>query len=308
MNRIRFLMFIFSLLVAHAAQADMIDDLARNAEILSAKISPQGDYLGVLRENDGKRSVVIFTFPDMKLSAVLAHPGEDEVGTFWWVNDDRILASVSQYSDRWEAAGSTGELVGMNADGTKTQYLFGYRAGDFKRSGRTKQKVKTQYASAFILDRLPDDPKRVLVTVNNWSRTGSGHVEAALLNVYNGKQSDIVRAPAPGARLVADQNGQIRFGFHTDEHQNLVIYLRDPDSGEWDEFSKTPYGTAQIMPIAILDNSSSSSSLLVSHSPDEGPYGIYTMNPEDGSLSKVYRHDYVDAEITRDRNGTPFGV
>lgn len=131
---------LFFLLAASGAQGDILADLARNAEILSAKISPQGDYLGVLRIADSKRSLVIFTFPGMKFSALLDFPDPDEVGNFWWVNDERIVVSVSQQYIALEAARSTGELYGMNADGTKKKYLFGYRAGTTKRPGRMKLK------------------------------------------------------------------------------------------------------------------------------------------------------------------------
>lgn len=130
-----------------AAQGDMIADLARNAEILSAKISPRGDYLGVLRISEDERSLVIFTFPGMKFSSMLTFPGNDQVGSFWWANDERILASLIRQSDRFESARSTGELIGMNADGSKKKYVFGYRAGGNAGSGRVKRKLRTQYAS-----------------------------------------------------------------------------------------------------------------------------------------------------------------
>lgn len=295
--------YILSLLAASAAQADIIKDLARNAEILSAKISPQGDYLGVLRISENKRSLVIFTFPEMEFSSSLNYPGRDEVGNFWWVNDDRILASVSQQSDRLEAARSTGELFGMNADGTKRKYLFGFRGGANK-SGRIKQKIKTEYASASIMDRLPDHPGHVLISVFKWSSGFRSPVEAAWLNVYTGRQSKRVRAPSPNAQLVADGDGEIRFSFHTDDNQNFVIQIRNPDDGRWEEFSKTPYGDAQTTPIAMLEDGR----VLVSHSPDEGPYGVYAMNPEDGSFKKVFRHEFVDAEVETDGDGIPYGV
>jgi len=297
------LSLIFFLLSANFAHADIIEDLARNAEIMSAKISPQGDYIGVLRIAQDKRSLVIFKFPEMKLSTQLSFPEQDEVGNFWWVNDDRVVISIAQQSVRLEGSGSTGELFGMNADGSKKKYLFGYRAGSGGRTGRVKQKVQTDRASAFIMDRLPDNPKKVLISVTKWSTGFSSHVEACLLDVYSGRQTKKIIAATPNAQLVADQNGQIRFSFHTDDDQNFIIHSRDP-GGDWTEFSTTAYGDAQTTPIALLDDGS----LLMRHSPDEGPYGIYRMNSESGALDEVYRHEYVDANASGDSNGIPFGV
>ncbi len=293
----------FFLLSANLAHADIIEDLARNAEILSAKISPQGDYIGVLRIAQDKRSLVIFKFPEMKLSTHLSFPDHDEVGDFWWVNDDRVVISIAQQSVRLEGSGSTGELFAMNADGSKKKYLFGYRAGTGGRTGRLKKKVKTERASAFIMNSLPDDPKKILISLTKWSTGFSRHVEACLLDVYSGRQSKKIVAATPNAQLIADQNGQVRFSFHTDDDQNFVIHSREP-GGDWTEFSNTAYGEAQTTPIALLDDGS----VLMRHSPDEGPYGIYTMNPESGALDEVYRHEYVDARASGDNKGTPFGV
>lgn len=293
-----------SLLIAGIAQADMIADLARNAEILSAKISPRGDYLGVLRISEDQQSLVIFTFPGMKFSSMLTFPGNDQVGNFWWANDERILASLIRQSDRYESARTTGELIGMNADGSRKKYVFGYRAGGNAGSGRIKRKLQTQYASASIMNRLPEHPSKVLISVHKWSSGFSNYVESVWLDIYTGKQSKRVRAPAPNAFLIADNKGEIKFSFFTDSSQNFVIHIRNPKSGRWTEYSKTPYGDAQTTPIAVLEDGK----LYVSHSPDEGPYGIYTIDPVDGSFEMVYRHAYVDAEVAEDSDGIPYGV
>jgi len=295
---------VWCLLISTTATADIIADLARNAEILSAKISPGGDYLGVLRIAEDKRSLVIFTFPDMKFSSMLTYPGNDQVGSFWWASDERVLASLLRQSDRYEAARSTGELIGMNADGSKKKYLFGYRAGGNAASGRVKRKLQTQYASASIMNRLPDHPSKVLIQVSKWSSGFSNYVETVWLDIYSGKQSRRVRAPAPNAFLIADNKGEIKFSFFTDSDQNSVIHVRNPDTGRWTEFSRTPYGEAETTPIAVLEDGT----LYVRHSPDEGPYGVYTVNPENGSFEEVYRHEFVDARVADDSAGIPYGV
>ena len=200
---------VLSLLATRDAQTSIIEDLARNAEILSAKISPQGDYLGVLRIADDKRSLVIFSFPGMKFSSQLSFPDRDEVGNFWWVNDERIVASVIRQSAYLEGGRSTGELFGMNADGKKKQYLFGYRAGINNRSSRIREKIETEYASATIMDRLPAHPNEMLVGIRQWTSGFSSHVESDWLDVYSGRRSNKVLAATPNAQLVADKDGEI---------------------------------------------------------------------------------------------------
>lgn len=154
------------------------------------------------------------------------------------------------------------------------------------------------------MDRLPDHPEEVLISIYRWSSGISNYVEAAWLDAYTGSQSKRVVAATQDAQLLADTNGEIRFSFHTDKDQNLVIHTRNPNDDHWVEFSKTPYGEAQTTPIAMLEDGN----VLVSHSPDEGPYGVYSMNPEDGSFKKIFRHEYVDAEVQKDNDGFPYGV
>ncbi|MDG1206261.1 MAG: hypothetical protein P8N51_12910, partial [Pseudomonadales bacterium] len=126
MNRtiLKILLLSFSLSIL-SASADLIEDFARNPDIITAKLSPNGDYIGVLREVEGKRTVAIFKFPSMAFSSFLQYPDRNEVGTFWWVNNERIVADVRTDYAQYEDSRSTGELFAMNADGTKRIHLYG---------------------------------------------------------------------------------------------------------------------------------------------------------------------------------------
>ena len=84
---VRFALALFLLAPAFAS-ADLIRDLARNAEILDVQLSPTGEYLGVLRELEDKRTAVFFSFPSMKPLSVMEFPGRNEVGDFWWLGLD----------------------------------------------------------------------------------------------------------------------------------------------------------------------------------------------------------------------------
>ena len=78
------LLLLAPVLLAPAfANADLLKDLARNAEIIDVQLSPTGEYLGVLREDDDKRTAVFFSFPAMKPLSVMEFPGRNEVGQFW---------------------------------------------------------------------------------------------------------------------------------------------------------------------------------------------------------------------------------
>lgn len=304
-GRLSRLLFVFATCgLTTFAQADILKDLARQPEILGAKLSPTGDYIGVLREVNDKRTVVIFSFPKMQPLSVVEFPGRNEVGSFWWVNDDRIVASVVFERDRFEEELGWGELYGVNVDGSTGEHLFGLRASTENR-GVFKGK-KAEYGSAVILDELWDDPKKILVQITNWNISGgfNNSVEFAEMDVYSGRISQRKAVPAPNAQLLADPKGIVRFSFHTDDNQDTVIHARDPESGKWTEFARIPYGESGMSPVSLADDGR----IVVLYQPAGKPHGLYLLDPATRQRELLYQHDLVDAQPRGDFLGDVYGV
>lgn len=296
-------MVFMGLLLCASGRADLVSDMAKPPEILSAQLSPQGDYLAVLREVDSKRAVFVFSFPEMKNTAVLSYPGRNEVGSFRWVSDERLIATVTQDWDRFTENRGTGELFGINADGSKPEHLFGFRAGSQEINTRLKP-ARREFASANISNPLWDDPRHVQINITYWTRGLARVTETAKMNVLTGRLSAKVRAPTTDAYMISDRDGNVRFSISTDDDQNNVIHVRDQKTKEWSIFSKTPYGKASTVPIALAEDDK----IYVQHSPDGGPYGIYLMDPATQNYEKIYRHPLVDAYAAQDRDGNIYGV
>jgi len=279
------------------------EDFARNPEILKARISPTGNHLAVLRIVDDKRVVGVLSHPGLMLTGVMSFPGDNQVLDFWWVNDDRIIASVTRDYGSTEYLNPTGELFGMDADGSRSRHLFGYRAGDGQAMSAAK-KTTRRYAYASILHPIWEEPDQILVSISPMTTAKSRPVEAARMNVYNGKLSQRIRAPVSDASLAVDAEGEVRFAFSRNEDMEYVIHARSPDTGKWRLFSNTEWGESAVEPVAVLENGE----VWVRTAPDEGPLGIYRMNPETQEMDLIYRHDYVDATALRDRHGNIWGV
>ncbi len=285
-----------------AVAAPTPEDFAKSAEVLRARISPTGKYLAVLRILDDKRVVAVLTYPGLELKGVMSFPGRNQVLGFQWVSDDRLIGSVTRDFGRYEFLAPSGELFGMDADGGRSKHLFGYRAGEDKPSA-TRGAVQRR-ASATIIDPLWEDKNNVLIQMRDWNWTASSAVEAAKMNVYTGRLTGRVRAPAPDASLVAGQDGDVRFSFSTDDDFNSVVHLRDPEEGDWRLLSKTALGDVPVRPLAAAKDGR----IFVSTAPDDGPLGIYLLAPASGERTEVYRHAVVDASLVRDYEGNAWGV
>ena len=269
--------------------ADLVDDLTRKPEVLNASISPTGEYLAVLKEEAGKRVVAVFAFPSMKLSTVVDFPGRSEVGTYRWVNHERLLFSIAVDWGNREDDVEYGELYAVNANGKKGKYLFGLRGGAADIGASRVQKVRTQFAGALLTEVIPEDPQHVLITTYEFSRGYRTATTAMKLNVYTGRQSAAVRAPYPSARLVADQSGEVRFSFYLNDDQVTIIDARDPQTGKWQEFARVPYGDPLLEPLSMR----SDGQIYLLRAPAGKPRGLYLFDPKTSEYTEVVQHDLV---------------
>ena len=121
--------------VSHAAESSKkiaphdipLADFARHAAFRDIKISPEGDYLAASAVVDGKAVLSLVHLDDMK--GINLRPREGgEVYEFWWVAPHRVFYSVAERMTTLEQPLLTGELYGVNADGTRKQLMIGYRA------------------------------------------------------------------------------------------------------------------------------------------------------------------------------------
>lgn len=284
--------------------AGLVEEWSKRPDVEGAKLSPLGNYLAVLKEIDEKRTVVLFEYPSMKYRSALTYPGDNEVGSFWWANDDRIIATIVEDFSGLEGGRSYGELFSMNADGSKPKHVFGFRAGAKSERLTRITKISNEYASANIIDFLDDNPKEILINIRYWSRGYSNVTEAARLNIYTGKLSDKVRAPASNSYMASDIDGNIRFAFSTNDDQDSVIHQRDLKTRKWSVFSKTPYGEGGVRPIMMAPDGR----IYVNYGPGDGPDGVYLLEPKTQDLEKIYQHDLVDAHLRVDRNDAVYGV
>ncbi|MEM7079641.1 MAG: S9 family peptidase [Pseudomonadota bacterium] len=291
------------LTVCGPVAAEYYSDWLKPREILNAKISPQGDYIAALKEEDERRQLAIFEYPAMKLIHVVSLPGKNEVGNYWWVNDERVLIRVDYDWGNREDDVSYGELYAVNADGKKGKYLFGFR-GD--QNGRTKSrvsKVSTTAASARLMHPRWQDPKTVLIQITEWNRGYNNITKSAVLDIYSGRLTRELRAPVPNANLIADAEGNVRFAFYIDDDQTGVFFVREDN--KWEEFSSAAYGETQVEPLEL----DAEGNLYVYRSDDGGPKGLYLLNPETNEFTELVQHDVVDIDGTlMDFRGNVYGA
>lgn len=215
-----------------------LKDFARHDEFQAAEISPNGDYLAATMLVEGQGVLGIIDLKSRKVSGQLRFQKGSEVASFDWVSPTRVMVSVARSSGPLDQPALTGELYGINADGSGRTYLFGYRGADH--TGSRMQGVKAEYASAFLFNPLIDDPLGALVRVYRW-RNGDarGYRDPSIerIDVNTGKRQRVAALPGyEPAQAVATRSGALRFAVTTDDNADPRLYARDETApGGWKE-------------------------------------------------------------------------
>ena len=124
------------------------------------------------------------------------------------------------------------------------------------------------------------------------------------MNVYSGRITARQVAPVPDAELVTDSKGEVRFAFSISDEQDLVIHYRNPESGRWEEFSRTPYGESGVTPVATHDDGR----IYVSAEQEGKASGIYLLDPKSQQRTLVHQHVRVDSSPRMDGSPRSSGI
>ena len=232
------LVLVVALSARVAAEEVPIADFARHAQFRDIKISPEGDYLAASAVVDGKAVLSLVKLADM--SGVNLRPREGgEVYRFWWVAPHRVVYSVAERMSTLEQPALTGELYGVNADGTRKQLLIGYRAN-------------REWTYADVVQPLYAADGKVLITKFHWNGSADGaYPVAAYMDADNGTLSEICTAPIRNARFVADHHGQVRFAYANGTDHKRRVYYRASNGAPWELVVDESKGQPPIAPLGF---------------------------------------------------------
>ncbi|MFN9966041.1 MAG: S9 family peptidase, partial [Lysobacteraceae bacterium] len=95
-----------------------VEDFLKRDSFGTLAISPTGEFLAATVPMEDRTSLVIFRRADMSKTGHVTLPAKSHVSSFVWVNPTRILFTIGQTTGGLEAPRGTGEIYGVNADGS----------------------------------------------------------------------------------------------------------------------------------------------------------------------------------------------
>ena len=283
-----FLLLSFNSFADLGVSEDFIERFSSLPSYTNVKISPDGRMISVLTKMpDDKKGISIFNAEDLSLINAITLTKEEEVASYYWVNNERLLIQIGYY-DSW-GRGSIGEYFAINYDSKKPAYVFGMRA----RTSGARSKVVDKFSYGYVENILEDDEKHVLLSVSVFGKQNNGgFADAIRLNVYNGQQKRLGKSPLAGGQFVSDSSGTPRFAVGNDIDNNIVTMYRASKKDEWQVLSKTPYGEGEIYPVNIAKDAST---IHIVDSTETSTYQIKEIDTKTGETQVVFHHPEYDA-------------
>lgn len=279
-----------------------LNDLIRHTEIQQVKISPDGKHIALRKLHEGEHVLVFMSLSPLKITGGLRGRGKEEVGEFYWANNERIVAELLSRRAALEQPVNYGSLYAINVDGSRGKLIFGWRAGEMQTGSKIKKAESTR-AHATIIDPLIDNGEEILISTSPWARDFESHGSVYRVNIYSGVRDRVINLPQIGGRAYTDGNGNLIFANGTDKERNYELF-RKAENG-WNPIEDEQL--SQSVPIGF-DQKANAAYLVRDRK--GATEQLIRMDMDSGHVTPIFRHEDVDITgiITHPVSGQPIGV
>ena len=274
--------FLFiSLFISGAAVADLkkypVADFYKLDKFESIKISPTGEYLAATVPRDDGTELIILRLRDMNITARIKPAKNTHVDKFYWVNDHRVLFTMSFKAGSLADFVTNLKIYGVNAESSEyNDVAFGE-----------------------LVNSLIHNDDHVLIypyRINELLGAGRrGKPPAKLIDVDTGKiVGTKPLAPLADCELSFDSNGDPRFAscIKNSEITQSFYYKADKKT-KWELLDSQANTSQQII---VKGYSGDNKKAYFQIEEDKGPDSIYIFDMASKQKSFLMRDESVDPE------------
>ena len=276
-------------------------DLAKDLQYKDAKLSPDGKHIALAILQEGKRKLAIVDSSDFSAVGGADFGNKQEVGRYYWANNERIVMEI-WVSEPWrEAPFYYGELYAVDIDGSKGQIIYGHRAGEMQIGSKLKKK-ESILGWANIINLLPNEEDEILISSTPMSASGERIPTVHRLNINSGKMSSTVAGgPVAKADFITDRQGNVKLALGVNVNGERKVFRFVEEGRTWSEVPSETFGEGYY-PLTFDE---SGSSLLFLDDKDSDIQGLFKLDIDSGKKTLLYRDDKVDitdVEFNLDRS------
>ncbi|GAB1263402.1 S9 family peptidase [Aurantivibrio infirmus] len=270
-----------------------VNDFVRYGDVENVVISPSGKYIAVSKRLDGNEGISVINLETMEATAGRHFGRNEDISRFMWANDERLLIEPAHRAPAFMAYNApTGEIWGMDADGSSIGVLFGFRARGVETGTIIKRRERSD-AYAEIIDLYLKDPDWIVVGA--WPASMSyGYSDAYLLNIKTGRKRAAAQGKIRFSEFVTNSEGEVTLNYGYDENNEHVIYHREGANENFELVKKEKFFGGKIVPI---NHASGDQIYNIFDSSSSKTIGISRWDPsQPDSTQSIFEHPNVDAD------------
>ena len=276
-----------------AAAQPSVETFVRHPAFDDMKISPGGTFLAYTHQEGDEEFLIVSRVSDFEVVARVGLGWDSDIKDFEWASDDRILFQPGRsFGGQLDYKRSTGEILGVDADGDHFTNLFGYQAGSggLPTGSRITGREPIE-AAGRIVHLTPRDPDRVIIQSVGYGVEGEFN-SAWSMDVHTGRLRTLARSPIPNGYFVADRDQEIPFVMGANQDNVLELYRWVDD--DWELLVTDDDEARWVQPFAPYVGDGR---WLVT---DLGPartWGVSIWNPDTGQKESLFHHP--DADVSQ---------
>jgi dipeptidyl aminopeptidase/acylaminoacyl peptidase len=217
---------------AAAQDTTVIDAFIKPSSYEQVKLSPDGQLIALVVPQGEHSLLATFRRADLKPVGQFAMEPKSRITGLWWVDNTRLVLNYARQDGLLARPQSTGELIGVNADGTRSLFLTGERGGGDEEGKTFAMRRNTATVWAEWIDTLPEFPRQALVATT-LLRTQTNSTAVVRMDTESGRTFPQTRVPMAFANVDADRKGLARFASGLDDDGYQMLYYRDGDNADW---------------------------------------------------------------------------
>ncbi|MEQ3638286.1 MAG: prolyl oligopeptidase family serine peptidase [Alteromonas sp.] len=287
-----------------------LDYFIKHGDYLDLQLSPDGKHLAARVRADNKVILGILSTDTMAIVGGIRPQNNDIIHSVTWVNSERLLFEYAEKQFSYDRPVPTGELFAMNVDGSKTEMLYGYRAGDAKLGSRLSSRDDV-LASQEVLSLLENDERHILITEYPWDKQGDVYYDNRVkqpiiskLNISTGRKRKVDVLPHNRSSALATKDGQVLFMRWQDESGIFHAAYRDSNDSEWKNLGDAFSVAQNLIPRGLSEDEKFV--YLSGFTGEEVIYTYFKLDLESGEYTEIFDSHATDIEqVLYDENGMP---
>jgi dipeptidyl aminopeptidase/acylaminoacyl peptidase len=267
-------------------------------EFGGVKIAPDGEFIAALAGKYGRSLLVLQDLKSKKTVATVGVPDNREIYDYYWISPTRLIYTIAQ---RWPGRvrpTPTGEIRGINRDGSGLRQVYGYRAEESTLDTHIGRR-KASYATPELLSSLKKDADHILIAEYPWRKVSTGwnydpdaKPLISRVDAYSGDKQRIDAVPLREARVLLDNDDNVRFAYGRNDAQKYAVSWKPQAKDDWEPFDLPGFRDESIFPLRF--SSDNRSVYLTGVRQDEKYAALFRLDLQTQQLEKVHAFDGMD--------------